>query len=139
MTKKIFDFDAEFRLGIDQIDNEHIKLVDMLNDVHALLGEGKKDEARQYFSETLSSYVNEHFAHEEKFMEDIHFPGVADHKKIHENFKKSLLDLIPKIEAFDEKAFRDALTDAFTWIVNHIGRTDKRYTKHYFSQNSAGQ
>jgi hemerythrin len=134
MAKKLFDFDAEFRLGIDVIDNEHVKLVDMLNEVHALISDGKKDEARHYFSETLSSYVNEHFANEEKFMESIGFPGIEEHKKIHENFKKSFGELKPKIESYDDTAFRSALSDAFTWIVGHIGRTDRKYAKFYLAQ-----
>jgi hemerythrin len=134
MTKKLFDFDAEFRLGIDVIDNEHVKLIDMLNQVHVLLSEGKKSEAVTYFRETLSSYVNEHFANEEKFMAEIGFPGLDDHKKIHENYRQSFNDLLPLIETYDEAAFRSALTDSFTWIISHIGRTDRRYTKFYFEQ-----
>lgn len=133
MSKQLFDFEAEFRLGIDSVDNEHIKLVDMLNQVHALISAGKKDEARRYFSETLSSYVNEHFANEEQFMESIAFPGLEEHKKIHDNFRQSFNNLLPLIETYDEAAFRSALTDAFTWIISHIGKTDKRYAKHYFA------
>lgn len=136
MAKKLFDFDAEFRLGIESIDNEHIKLVDMLNTVHASLSEGKRDEARRYFNETLSSYVDEHFSNEEKFMESIGFPFINEHKKIHENFKKSFQDLKPLIESFDEPAFRKALNDAFIWIVTHIGKTDKKYATYYFSKGS---
>lgn len=135
MAKKLFDFDTEFRLGIDVIDNEHITLVDMLNKVHALLSERKREEARQYFNQTLSSYVNEHFANEEKFMESIGFPNLEEHKKIHENFKKSFHELKPLIESYDEAAFRNALSDTFTWIVAHIGKTDKRYATFYLSKN----
>jgi len=134
MAKKMFDFDKEFKLDIEIIDNEHIKLVDMLNEVYARLSEGKRDEARQYFTETLSSYVNEHFANEEKFMESIGYAGLDEHKKIHENFKKSFQYLIPLIESFDETAFRKALSDAFSWIITHIGKTDKRYAKFYLTQ-----
>lgn len=133
---KMFDFDAEFRLDIDLIDNEHIKLVDMLNDVYALLGEGKRDEARQYFNETLSSYVNEHFSNEEKFMVSIGFPYFNEHKKIHENFKKSFHELQPLIESCDEAAFRKALNDAFVWIIAHIGKTDKKYAVFYLSKGA---
>ncbi len=136
MAKKLFDFDAEFRLGIDLVDNEHIKLVDMLNTVHALLSEGKRDEARQYFNETLSGYVVEHFSHEEKFMEDIGFPFIEEHRKIHENFKKSFHELKPRIESYDETAFRNALNDTFTWIIAHIGKTDRRYAAFYLSKDA---
>jgi hemerythrin len=134
MAKKLFDFDAEFRLGIDVIDQEHVKLVDMLNAVHSLISEGKKDQARRYFSETLSGYVTEHFANEEQFMESMAFPGLEEHKKIHENFKKSFEELKPKIELYDDTAFRSALSDAFTWIVGHIGRTDRKYARFYLAQ-----
>ncbi|MFZ6030008.1 MAG: bacteriohemerythrin [Chloroflexota bacterium] len=131
MAKKLFDFDAEFKLGIEVIDAEHVKLVDMLNQVHFLLSEGKKDDARRYFNETLSAYVDEHFANEEKFMESIGFPLLEEHRKIHENFKKSFQELKPQIELYDDVAFRKALSDAFGWIVAHIGRTDRRYAKFY--------
>ena len=134
MANEIFNFEAEFKLGIDEVDCEHMKLVEMLNAVHALIREGKKDEARQYFSETLSLYVVEHFANEEAFMERMGYPDVEDHKKIHENFKKSFSELLPKIESFDDRAFRMALTDAFTWIISHIGKTDKKYAKYYEAQ-----
>jgi hemerythrin len=133
MTKKLFDFENEFRLGIDEIDNEHVKLIDMLNEVHRLISIGERDQARQYFGETLSSYVNEHFTNEEKFMESIQFAGLEEHHKIHENYKKSFQQLLPLIESYDEAAFRAALSDAFTWIINHIGKTDRRYAKFYFS------
>ncbi len=134
MAKKLFDFDAEFRLGIDDVDNEHIKLVDMLNTVHELLNAGKKSEARQYFNETLASYVDDHFANEEKFMRNIGYPALEEHRRIHENFRRSFRNQQPLLEASDDAAFRGALSDAFTWIISHIGKTDKKYASYYLSR-----
>lgn len=131
MAKKMFDFDAEFKLGIDAVDSEHIRLVHMLNEVHDLLSSGQKEQAQKFFGEALSSYVNDHFAHEEKFMEEIGFPHLEEHKKVHENFRKSFYGLKPLVESGDEAAFRQALTDAFTWLLAHIGKTDKKYAKFY--------
>lgn len=136
MAKKLFDFDSEFRLGIDLVDNEHIKLVDMLNEVHVLLSDGKREEAKQYFNEMLSGYVTEHFANEEKFMESIGFPLIEEHRKIHENFKQSFHKLKPLIESYDEAAFRNALSDAYTWIITHIGKTDKKYAVFHLAKVS---
>ena len=134
MANEIFNFEAEFKLGIDEVDSEHVKLVEMLNAVHALVRQGKKDEARMYFSETLAYYVIVHFANEEAFMARIGYPDLEDHKKIHENFKKSFSELQPKIESYDDRAFRTAITDTFTWIISHIGKTDKKYAQYYESQ-----
>ena len=136
MAKKLFNFDDEFKLGIEAADIEHSKLVDTLNNTYALLHEGKREEAATYFNKTLSLYVHEHFTHEEAFMEDIGFPQLEDHKKIHANFRNSFEELKPKIETADNAAFREALSDTFVWIINHIGRTDKKYAKFYFEQQA---
>ena len=133
MSQQLFDFDAEFRLGIEEIDAEHSKLVGMLNEVHTLLSQGKRAEARTYFSQALGLYVNEHFSHEEAFMERIGFPQLEEHRKIHENFKKAFQDQQPLIESQDDTAFRYALTDAYTWIITHIGKTDRKYAKFYLA------
>jgi len=134
MAKDLFNFESEFKLGIETVDQEHVKLVELLNTVHGLVSEGKKAEAIEYFSLTIARYVTEHFAHEEAFMASFGYPQLADHAKIHENFKKSFLQSLPRLASYDEAAFRAALTDAFTWIVNHIGRTDRKYAQDYLAK-----
>lgn len=133
MASKLFDFDKEFKLGIEQIDHEHIQLVEMLNEVHARMSAGQKESARQYFTETLAGYVNEHFAREEQFMESFAYPALEEHRKIHANFRQSFQEMLPSLENADEAAFRKALTDAFTWIITHIGKTDKKYAAVYLA------
>ncbi len=134
----LFNFDDEFKLGIEAADIEHGKLVDMLNHTHELLREGRREDARDYFNKTLSSYVHEHFTNEEAFLKSIGYPELEMHKKIHANFRKSVEELAPKIENADNAAFRQALADTFAWIISHIGKTDKKYAKFYF-EKQAGQ
>jgi hemerythrin len=137
VTVKLFDFENEFKLGIDEIDLEHAKLVNMLNDVQSFIKDGKKDEARNFFRETLTAYVVEHFANEEKYMESISFPQIEEHRQIHTNFKQSFVKSLPLIDSYDETAFRNALTDTYTWIINHIGKTDKKYAIYSMENKTA--
>jgi hemerythrin len=137
MAKDLFNFEAEFKLGIEAVDKEHVKLVNMLNAVHSLVTEDKKAEAIEYFSLTLAHYVVDHFVHEEEFMASIGYPQLEEHKKIHQNFKKSFIQSLPKLASYDEAAFRAALTDTFTWIISHIGRTDRKYAKFYLAQSKS--
>jgi len=127
MTGILFNFEEEFKLSIDSIDQEHAKLVNTLNDVYTLLNQGKKDQARMTLRDVLAAYVEEHFSNEEKFMESINFPQLNEHKLIHDNFKRGFVDSLPLIDSYDDAAFRNTLTDTYTWIINHIGRTDKKY------------
>jgi hemerythrin len=133
MAKDMFNFETEFKLGIETVDHEHMKLVNMLNSVYTLVNECKKTEAIEYFSLTLARYVIDHFAHEEAFMQKIGYPQLEEHAKVHENFKKSFMQTLPRLANYDDAAFRAALTDTFTWIINHIGRTDRRYALYYQS------
>ncbi|RLD02822.1 MAG: hypothetical protein DRI56_13555 [Chloroflexota bacterium] len=127
----IFNFDDEFKLGIKAADIEHGQLVDMLNRTYELLKDGNREEARNYFNKTLSAYVHEHFRNEEAFLKSIGFPELEEHKVIHANFRKSVEELSLRIENADDVAFRQGLADTFTWIINHIGKTDKKYAIYY--------
>jgi hemerythrin len=62
------------------------------------------------------------------------YPQLNDHALIHENFEKSFMQSLPRLATYDEAAFRAALTDAFTWIINQIGRTDRKYAQFYLAQ-----
>ena len=137
MTQKLFDFEEEFKFGIDEVDNEHIILVDMLNRTQELLNQNKRDEALNYFSETLSSYVHEHFANEEAFMASFDFPDLNRHKIVHSNFRRSVDTWKPKIVSGDNAAFRRALSDTYMWVVAHIGGLDREYADYYLEQKNS--
>jgi hemerythrin len=127
LASPLFNFEQEFKLGIPEMDEEHIVLVNMLNEVHEFIRTGQKVKAGQYFKDTLAAYVATHFSDEEAFMEKIGYPQLNEHRTIHANYKQSVEEILPKIDALDDAAFRSALTDTYTWIINHIGKTDRRY------------
>ena len=62
MAYQMFDFNAKYRFGIDEMDRDHKQLVDMLNHVSHVLDQGKIKEAAEHFNQMLSVYVAEHFA-----------------------------------------------------------------------------
>ena len=134
---KMFDFDTRFRLGIEGVDKEHEQLVNILNRVSQLLDENKLREALEYFSKTLSDYVNEHFSNEEKFMENMNYPQLEIHREAHKKFQDSFNELKPKIEQYDENAFRKSLLDTFLWLISHTGKIDRDYADYYRNANLA--
>lgn len=105
----LIEFDESLITGIEEMDEEHKKLIEMLNTVYDILKRGEKDEAHHYFDKEILSYVKTHLKDEEEFMEKINCPELEQHKKIHEIFRKMITDLIPSIESGDHKAFSQAL------------------------------
>ena len=134
-----FNLDPEYQLGFVEIDNEHKKVIDMLNRTSELLNEGKPKKARNYFKDTLSLYVYEHFRNEERFMASFSFPDLEDHKKVHANFRESFEETKALVETYDDVSFRQILSDTFVWTISHIGRVDKKYIEYYFEQQPTKQ
>ncbi len=131
MNNQLFDFEKEFKFGIEEIDGQHASLVNMIAEIQTMFRENRKEEAARYFFETMSHYLTDHFSHEESFMEKIGFPHLEEHRKVHANFRKNMEKSFELISKGDESAFRDALSDVYLWILTHIGKTDRKYADFY--------
>ena len=123
----MIEFESSLIIGVEEMDEQHMRLVALLNGVYKLLQEGKKEEALRFFKEELLAYTEYHLSEEEKFMEKIGYPELKNHKKVHEVFRREVQSLAPYIEKGDPKAFREALSYVWGWLYNHIAKTDKKY------------
>ncbi len=112
------------------MDRQHRTLVDMINKVHDLLAEGKTEEAMAFFKREVTLYVERHFSDEERFMREIGYPDLENHKKAHDQFRKLMLSLLAKMEG-NVKEFRTGLALVLGWLYSHIMKVDKKYGEFY--------
>jgi hemerythrin len=121
-----------YSMGIISIDGQHKKLFEMTNNLYAACMRGEES-ARRYFKEVIHDavkYVQFHFSSEERLMERLKFPGLAEHKEEHTNFVKKVLEEVRDFESgknFVPNAFVRFLRD---WIVHHIAITDIKYAEY---------
>lgn len=128
---KLVEWNDELVLGIPPIDEQHKKLVDMLNGFYSQLEKGEKEEAIYQFLHDLEEYLNFHLDYEERFMEKIGFPELGNHKKTHEMFKKLYAEEKEKFaKEKDIKAVRELVAFTYSWLFSHIMKTDKKYIKY---------
>ena len=128
---RLIEWSDELALGIPPIDEQHKKLVDMLNDFYGKLEKGERGEAIHEFLTELEEYLNYHLDYEERFMEKIGFPEVKNHKKTHEMFKKLYSEEKEKyIKEGNIKAIRELVAFTYSWLFSHIMKTDKKYIKY---------
>ncbi len=126
----LIEWNKELELGIPEIDKQHKKLVDMLNNFYTELEEGHKREAAEHFLKELEEYLSYHLDYEENYMEEIGFPELENHKKAHEMFKKIFIEEKERYLNGDEKALREIIAFAFSWLFSHIMKTDRKYAKY---------
>ncbi|MEZ0329198.1 MAG: bacteriohemerythrin [Dissulfuribacterales bacterium] len=114
-------------VGIPSIDEQHKKLVAMVNTIYAGIKQGiGKDAAAKVLNE-LAEYTVFHFKTEEDYFDKHGYPDTDAHKAIH-------ADLVQKVLAFKEKFEKgyatvdlELLNFLKNWLQNHICITDKKY------------
>jgi hemerythrin len=137
---QIIEWSSQLAIGIKVIDLQHRTLLRMTNDLFTGCLYGSKI-ADQYFQSTVHQtvdYIRRHFITEERLMEAIAYPQLAEHRRQHGAFIKELLVHVRKFEAGDQlipNHFARYLRD---WILSHIAIMDKKYGDYYKRQSAAG-
>lgn len=113
-------------VGVTQFDNEHKKLVDILNNLHDAMKEGKGADVIGKTLDSLISYTATHFASEEKLMTQHAYPNLTKHKGEHAALVKQALEIQKDFKA--GKALPQNLLQFLKdWLMKHIAGDDKQY------------
>lgn len=77
------DWNEVYEIGVDFIDLEHKKILAIMRNIRDSIIDEKLEECSR-LSESLIKEAENHFMHEEGFLEKVKFPGLKEHKKYHE-------------------------------------------------------
>ena len=131
MREPFIVWTGKMSVGVELLDDDHKKLVAMLNDLHDGIHAGHGTERLERVLDGLAAYTGTHFAHEEEFFAQTDYPAAAEHILEHRKLTKLVLD----VQARYKKGQFDALsleTMSFLkdWLQDHIQGTDKNYQAH---------
>ena len=126
--KKFLTWRDDWYLGIDAIDQQHLRLVDLVNQTADLINTEKSSAAGNGGGMELVLLLQEetrqHFRDEEAFMRAHDYPQVTRHHREHALLQAELKDLIREIEegrrGFDIKT----LTSLKHWLIDHVIESD---------------
>ncbi|MFC1535259.1 hemerythrin domain-containing protein [Thermodesulfobacteriota bacterium] len=65
----------EFSVDIKELDNQHKKIIEILNHMFKLKGKGKNEKEIEKVLGNLHEYIKEHFRTEEEYMLKHHYSG----------------------------------------------------------------
>ncbi len=115
------------KVDIQEIDKQHRKLVDMLNELYKAMKAGKGHDALAKLLNELVEYTVYHFDTEEKYFKKYGYPEAAQHKREHEKLKSQVADFVAKLKTGKAAISTELMEFLKNWVVNHIKKTDKRY------------
>ena len=123
-----YKWDASLETGYDKIDNQHRQLVAAVNNLIEASAGGKGDKAVMETLEFLTGYAVKHFADEEQLQADYEYPDYLTHKRIHDDFKVTVGELIKRVteEGPTEQIIGEVSSIIGAWLLNHIKGDDFR-------------
>jgi hemerythrin len=116
--------DAKFSVGIANVDADHKKLAQYVNDLHAALTAGKANDVLGPLLAKLAAYTQEHFSREEGVWATGKYANLAAHKKEHADLLAKVADFKGKFEAGNAFVTFDVMNFLRDWLINHIQKSD---------------
>jgi len=128
------NWDDSLSVKINSIDDQHKKLVAMINEFYDSIINRTSNEGLLKLISEMKNYTVVHFSHEEKLMKQLNYPDFVEHKKEHDLFVAKVLDVEEKTKSGKLVVSIEITTFLKDWLKSHINGTDKKYTS-FFLQN----
>ncbi len=115
-------------VGVSQFDGEHKRLIQMLNELHDAMTQGKGRDVLGKTLNELVSYVATHFKAEERVMEQHAYSGLSAHRVEHEKLTNQVLDFQRRLQSGEVVITISLMNFLRDWLTHHIQQTDQQYT-----------
>ena len=127
-TKKIITWNTKYSVGIKIFDEQHKKLIDLLNCLFDSMLQGKSNNVLDKLFSELLAYTEYHFETEEKYFKKFNYDSIK-HVAEHNELRKKVVELNTQSKEKELFISKKLLTFLNDWVVNHILVSDKKYTE----------
>ena len=119
-------WDDILSVGVDEIDDDHRKLVDLFNMLrHAAMEENDPEYLSAVLEEMISCTIW-HFRHEERLMVKYGYEDTEAHKSDHRDLIEGASELQQKILQAGNRVSKEDIEYLERWLTEHILTSDMR-------------
>lgn len=122
----LFAWSEELNVGNKFIDDDHKKLVAMVNSFHDAMEQGRGNDVIGKVLHNLVIYTKEHFSREEAEMQRIKYPKYLAHKLEHDKLIKEVADLQTGFTSGKTMLTMKISKFLRDWLLTHIKQTDQQ-------------
>lgn len=123
----IMSWTETYSTGIKEIDQQHKKLIELINALHDAMAKGQAKAVLGKILGELINYCASHFAMEEKLFDKYGYPDAADHKDKHQKMTSKVLALQMQYEQGKAMMTLEVMDFLQQWLDKHILGTDMKY------------
>jgi hemerythrin len=121
-------------VNIKEIDDQHKKLVSMVNQLHAAMLKGEGKTVVGPILAELTAYTVYHFSTEEEYMEKYAYPNLHSHRLEHQRFVKRVGEFKTSYDAETIGLSNEVMHFLADWLKDHIQGTDKKFSPYFNSK-----
>lgn len=125
-----FSWQSKFALGIKSIDNDHQKLVALIDRLYVAMSEGRAKHEIDDVVQELIDYTRFHFNREEVLMKSSDYADFEQHQKAHHTFVERVSQYQQKLARGHDNISVEVTSFLRDWLSNHIMVTDKALAPH---------
>lgn len=124
----LLNWSDNYSVGVKEIDSQHKKLVELINNLHDGMKQGKGKEILGTVLNELASYTVYHFGFEEKLFDKYGYPETIVHKRQHADLVAQVKKLVESYNNGGSVLSMDLMNFLKDWLTQHIAGSDKKYT-----------
>jgi hemerythrin-like metal-binding protein len=123
----LITWSSKYSVGVEALDNQHKALINLLNEFHAASMRGEAKKVAGPLISKMVSLAKEHFSNEERMMESTKYPGLAEHRAIHQELTGKVGEFVSRHEKGDTTMYASLLYFMRDWLNNHMQTEDHKY------------
>lgn len=127
VSRRFVRWRDEYRIGIEAIDDDHRRLLTLINNLQTAVHYPTGDAFERRALEELVDYTKYHFAREEELMRTNDFPGYEEHKREHDEMISRVDGYLEGYQRDPEGTIEEVARFLKGWLVRHIAGTDQKY------------
>jgi hemerythrin len=124
----LIKWNDSFSVNVVKIDQEHKKLVEMVNELTDAMKAGHGKDVLGNILDGLISYTASHFQTEENYFQQVKYPHAVEHKKEHVAFVQKVTEFKREFDAGRATVSVNILQFLSKWLQTHIKGTDQKYS-----------
>jgi len=125
--KRNFGWKEIYSVGNVEIDKEHKQLFDIAQEAFTQVESSQRNIKIKEVLTELYTYMKTHFKHEEKFMQEMKYPLVEEHKILHHHIIEKINTFVKQLPNMEESLFEKELAKIIDIaLVHHIIQEDRK-------------
>ncbi len=133
-SQPLLRWSESLSVGIDSIDTQHKKLVDLINELYVHMNSGSAKESIGKTLGQLIDYTGSHFKTEENLFAKNNYPEQAGHKEMHSKLVEQVVHFQEQFNNGEKDVSLELMEFLKDWLIKHIKKTDMQYSSFLLSK-----